>query len=155
MINGVVQILSSVIFEASTLEQWLVLLLFLQKCRRVGSISKDRKIERYRWEFCGHILVSLHVGLLCIILISSSSWTHSILSGKKRPPYFRRWFRDGGWIRFLVLTIQKFVFKRCFSASFYSCWIHCTSYNLSGDLFGQGWQGIRDAGGVAYPYSFL
>lgn len=37
-------------------------------------------MERYRWEFCGHILVILHIGLLCI---SSSSWTHTILSGKR------------------------------------------------------------------------
>lgn len=39
-------------------------------------------MERYRWEFYGHLLLSLHISLLHISFISSS-WTLSTLSGKR------------------------------------------------------------------------
>lgn len=49
-------------------------------------LNKQRKtffkMERYRWEFYGHLLLSLHISLLHISFISSS-WTLSTLSGKR------------------------------------------------------------------------
>lgn len=102
------------------------------------------KMERYRWEFCGHILVSLHTSLLHISFISLSSWTLSALSGKRCLHLFKG---DSGRETKLGALFRQF---KCLSSepdaffpSFHSCSTHCLSYNLSWYLSSQEWQRIR------------